>query len=196
MLDAVVIVPTRETRAGDRASSPPPASGRRRRHRDLRRTGRDDQRDRAAGATCVPPSGFWLITDPAGTVVLDAVRDRADRQARAGDRRRRRRLRQADDVRDATCAAPPARISIAADVPPIGGRQRVVDRRLPCRPIATGAERDCTQNVSPTAVSTHSCTIVWPAPTTRGVPRVPVVADAVDERPARWSWSRDRRRAG
>src|SRR6188508_1385651 len=24
-------------------------------------------------ATCVPPAGVWLITDPAGTVVLDAV---------------------------------------------------------------------------------------------------------------------------
>ena len=23
--------------------------------------------------TCVPPTGVWLITDPAGTVVLDAV---------------------------------------------------------------------------------------------------------------------------
>src|SRR6185436_15938386 len=24
-------------------------------------------------ATCVPPAGFWLITDPAGTVALDAL---------------------------------------------------------------------------------------------------------------------------
>src|SRR5678816_336064 len=29
-------------------------------------------RDRPV-ATCVPPVGVWLITDPAGTVVLDAV---------------------------------------------------------------------------------------------------------------------------
>ena len=39
----------------------------------------------------MPLTGDWLITDPAGTVVLDAVVTAADRQARVRDRRRRRR---------------------------------------------------------------------------------------------------------
>ena len=43
------------------------------RHRHLRLAGRDDQRDRAAGRHLRARRGVWLITDPAGTVVLDAV---------------------------------------------------------------------------------------------------------------------------
>ena len=34
---------------------------------------------------------------------------------------------------------------------------------------AIGAVRVCTQNVSPTAKSTHSCTIVWPAASVRSM---------------------------
>ena len=43
------------------------------RHGDLRRTGRDDERDSAANSYLRRRDGFWLITDPDATVVLDAV---------------------------------------------------------------------------------------------------------------------------
>ena len=43
------------------------------RDRDLRHAGRHDERDRAAGVTCAPAAGDWLMTEPAGTVALACV---------------------------------------------------------------------------------------------------------------------------
>src|SRR5262245_36463859 len=121
-------------------------------------------------ATCVLAVGDWLITDPAGTVVLDAVVTVPT-------------TRFAPVIAEvaAVCVRPTrfgtatwgggvdaTRISMAARFQ----RSVVGDVALMVAvdpAFATGAVRACTQNVSITLVSTHSWIIVWPGPRTRGV---------------------------
>ena len=69
------------------------------RHRDLRRTGRDDERDGAAGDDLRAADGRLADHRAGGHRGARLGGDRADRQTRTGDRRRRRGLREADDAR-------------------------------------------------------------------------------------------------
>ena len=70
----MVTVPTVSARAGDRRRGRGLRETDDGRHRDLRRTGRDDERHGAAdGDLRAGRRASELITEPAGTVALDAV---------------------------------------------------------------------------------------------------------------------------
>src|SRR6185503_6362963 len=119
-------------------------------------------------ATCVPAAGFWLITEPAGTVVLDAVITVPT-------------VRPADVrlVAAAACVWPTmlgtvtgggasvaARISTAATFQrSLVGAVSLIVAVVPV--FATGVVIDCTQNVWLAIVSSHWCVIVWFGPSVR-----------------------------
>jgi len=123
-------------------------------------------------ATCVPATGFWLITEPAGTVVLEAVTTAPT--VRPADARL---------VEAAACVWPTilgtvtgggasvaARISTAATFHrSLGGAVSLIVAVVPA--LATGVVIDCTQNVWAAVVSSHSCVIVWFGPSVRVVAR-------------------------
>ena len=135
-------------------------------------------------AACAPATGVWLITDPAGTVVLDVVVTAPTVSPVFVIA-----VVAAACVRPATFGtvtggSVEVRISIAARFQRSAvGAVSLIVATLPV--VETGAVRDWTQKVSPTAVSTHWCAIVWPAPGVRAMAAFQSLPTPYTSEPAR-----------
>src|SRR6185503_13965511 len=120
-------------------------------------------------ATCVPATGDWLITEPAGTVALDAVVIAPTVRPAPWIVVVAAACVRLTTLGTAMVAGGAVADTISIDARfqrSVAGAVSLIVATVPA--AATGAERACTQNVSPTLVFTHSWTIVWLAPTVRG----------------------------
>src|SRR3954470_12378721 len=122
-------------------------------------------------ATCDPAMGLWLMTTPAGTVLLaDVVTPPRTRPAPVMAPVAAVCVRPTTFGTAGDTATLPTRISTAAAFQrSLVGDVSLIVVSVPA--FATAAAGDCTQNVATPAVSTHWWIITWPSPIVRAAAR-------------------------